>query len=151
MINIVLSSVLKPEYLNKDYKKLLLNVYKQEYETKSNNCGYIVKVNEIKDIISSMLNNNNDIIVESLCNCDIFKPEIDMNVECKIDMIHINGIFVSKYKIKILIPESSNNYSYKQNHFIYNKKSYYVNDNITIRIINIRYDKHTYSCIGKLI
>ena len=98
-----------------------------------------------------MLNNNNDIIVESLCNCDIFKPEIDMKVECKIDMIHVNGIFVSKYKIKILIPESSNNYSYKQSHFIYNGKSYNVNDTITIRIVNIRYDKYTYSCIGKLI
>ena len=151
MTNIVLSSVLKPEYLTKNYKNHLLLDYKQKYESTGNDLGYIVKVLNIKDVISSNINNNTEIIIESLCNCVIFKPEIGMKVKCIIDMIHVNGIFVSKYKIKILIPSSSNDYEYKHDSFIVENKEYRIGDEIDIEIVNIRYDKYIYSCIGKLI
>lgn len=151
MTNVVLSSILKPEYLTTNYKNHLLSDYKKKYESTGNELGYIVKVSSIKDIISSNISNNTEIIVESLCNCVIFKPEIGLIVRCTIDMIHVNGIFVSKYKIKILIPSSTNEYEYKHESFIVDDKEYRLGDDIDIEIVNIRYDKYIYSCIGKLI
>ena len=151
MTDVVLSSILKPEYLTTNYKNHLLSDYKKKYETTGNELGYIVKVSSIKDIISSNISNNSDIIVESLCNCIIFKPEIGSRVRCTIDMIHVNGIFVSKYKIKILIPSSINEYEYKHETFVVGDEEYRIGDEIDIEIVNIRYDKYIYSCIGKLI
>jgi DNA-directed RNA polymerase subunit E'/Rpb7 len=151
MTNIVLSSVLKPEHLTNNYKEHLLKGYRDKYESTGNDIGYIVNIFGIKDIISTNLNNNSEIIVESLCNCNIFKPEVGVIVKCVIDMIHINGIFVSIYKVKILIPSSSNEYEYFGNSFKIKNKTYNVGDELNIEIVNIRYDKYVYSCIGKLI
>ena len=151
MTDVVLSSILKPEYLTTNYKNFLLSDYKKKYESTGNELGYIIKVLNIKDIISSNINNSTEIIIESLCNCEIFKPEIGLNVRCVIDMIHVNGIFVSKYKIKILIPSSTNEYEYKYESFVVGGKEYRIGDDIEIEIVNIRYDKYVYSCIGKLI
>ena len=151
MTDVVLSSILKPEYLTNNYKNYLLSDYKKKYESTGNEFGYIVKVSSIKDIISSNISNNTEIIVESLCNCVIFKPEIGLKVRCIIDMIHINGIFVSKYKIKILIPSSTNEYEYKHESFVVGDEEYRIGDEIDVEIVNIRYDKYIYSCIGKLI
>ena len=151
MTDVVLSSILKPEFLTSDYKDYLLSDYKRRYESTGNDLGYIIKVSSIKDIISSNINNNTEIIVESLCDCLIFKPEIGLKVRCAIDMIHVNGIFVSKYTIKILIPSSTNEYEYKHDSFIVGDKEYNIGDEIDIEIVNIRYDKYIYSCIGKLI
>jgi len=151
MTDMVLSSVLKPEYLTSNYKEDLLSDYKRKYESTGSELGYIVKVSGIKDIISSNISNNTEIIVESLCNCVIFKPHVGLRVRCSIDMIHVNGIFVSKYKIKILIPSSTNDYEYKHESFVVGDKEYRIGDDIEIEIVNIRYDKYIYSCIGKLI
>ena len=151
MTNVVLSCVLKPEFLLPSYKEHILSEYRKKYESSANELGYIIKVNSIKDIISSNLNNNSNIIVESLCDCDIFKPDVGIKVRGVIDMIHINGIFVRKYEIKILIPSSGNDYTYCDNTFKYGGKEYKKGDEIDVEIINIRYDKFIYSCIGKLI
>tara|TARA_Y100000591_G_scaffold329343_2_gene357707 strand:+ start:358 stop:822 length:465 start_codon:yes stop_codon:yes gene_type:complete len=151
MSNLILTSILEPKFLTRDYKSNLLNIYRNQYESKGSKLGYIVKVLGIKDIISSNLNNNSEIIVESLCDCDIFKPILGMKVRCIIDMIHINGIFVSKYEIKILIP-SSDDYEYHKDFFKTRDGSKYsIGDELDIEIVNIRYDKFIYSCIGKLI
>lgn len=151
MTNVVLSTVLKPAYLTTNYKKDLLLDYKKKYESTGTKLGYIVTVSSIKDIISSNISNNTEIVVESLCDCVIFKPNIGLTVTCTIDMIHINGIFVSKYKIKILIPSSTNEYEYRHDSFVVDGEEYKIGDKIDIEIVNIRYDKFIYSCIGKLI
>lgn len=151
MTNVVLSTILKPEYLTSSYRNHILSEYKTKYESSANELGYIINVSKIKDIISSNLNNQSEIVVESLCECEMFKPEIDATITCVIDMIHVNGIFVSKYDIKILIPSNSNDYVYNVNVFSVNGKEYKIGDDIDIIIVNIRYDKNVYSCIGKLI
>jgi hypothetical protein len=151
MTHVVLSSILQPNCLTNFYKDHILDICKQKYESSSNELGYIIKVNYIKDIISSKLNNNSEIVIESLCDCNIFKPEVGIKVNCVIDMIHINGIFVRKYEIKILLPSSNNDYEYIGNSFKVGKKEYNIGDEIEIEIVNIRYDKFIYSCIGKLI
>ena len=145
-----LKSILQPKYLNSEYKRKLLQSYKGDYEKSSNENGYIVKINNIIDIVSSHINNNNDIIIVSKCNCSIFKPIPNMEVNCKIDLIHVNGLFMSKYDIKIMVPKSDE-YIFKSDHILINNKKYIVGNNLDIIIIDVRYYKNIYSCIGKLI
>jgi hypothetical protein len=145
-----LSSILQPKHLNKEYKTNLLINYKNDYENNSNDCGFIVKINNIENVITSFLNNSNEIIIKSKCDCIVFKPIVGMELDCKIDLIHINGLFLNKYGIKIMVP-SSGDYIYKQDHIVLNNVKYKVNDNISISIVNVRFYKNIYSCIGKLI
>ena len=139
-----------PRLLKKGYKQELLNLYRNKYNTKSIKNGYIININNIVDIISTILDNNNNIIVKSLCDCNIFTPTIGLQTMCNIDMIHINGIFVSKYNIKILIV-SDESYTYNNNTFIYKDTIYSKNDQINVELTNIRFEKNIYTCIGKLV
>ena len=100
--------------------------------------------------MSSHIDNETNIIVKSYCNCKVFKPVVGMEVECKIDIIHVHGIFLSNNGIKMIVP-SSDNYRYEINKFIFGTREYIVGDKIRIKIMNVRYDKFTYSCVGKLI
>lgn len=147
---LILTSVLEPRFLHKNFKDDLIKVYKDEYENKSLSEGYIVKIKKIEDIVSSVINNNNDIIVKSKCECEIFNPIVGDDMDCNIDLIHINGVFMSKYGIKIIVP-SSDDYKYNSNYIEVGGRKFRVGDNITIRIVNVRYDKFTYSCIGKIL
>ena len=150
MVLITLKSVFPPNLLEKGYKKNLINLYKEEFNNKSNKNGYIIDVNNIKEIISTFIDTNNNIMVNSLCDCEIFKPVIGAQLECQIDMIHINGIFVSKYDIKILIM-SNESYTYNNNKFTYKDKVYVKGDSILVEITNVRFEKYVYTCIGKLV
>lgn len=145
-----LKSILQPKYLNSEYKEKLLQAYKTDYEKSSNENGYIVKINNIIDIVSSCINNNNDIIIISNCDCTIFKPIPNMEVNCKIDLIHVNGLFMSKYDIKIMVPKTDD-YIFNTDYILINNKKYIVGDLLDIIIIDVRYYKNIYSCIGKLI
>tara|TARA_E500000331_G_C16871504_1_gene546403 strand:+ start:50 stop:283 length:234 start_codon:yes stop_codon:yes gene_type:complete len=73
-----------------------------------------------------------------------------MEVNCKIDLIHVNGLFMSKYDIKIMVPKTDD-YIFKSDHIMINNKKYIVGDLLDILIIDVRYYKNIYSCIGKLI
>ena len=150
MDNLVLNTVYPPHLLDKDYKTKVLSLYKDKYERNSITGSYIITVDNIVEIISTMLDKANNIIIRSLCNCNIFKPIIGNQLVCKIDMIHINGIFVSKYDIRILIP-SSDSYTYNNNTFTYKDKLYNKGDEICIELINIRFEKYIYTCIAKLV
>ena len=147
---LVLNVIFDPQYLTDGYKKVLLDVYKKKFEKKCTNDGYIVNINRIHKINSTLLTNNNQIDMISVCECDIIKPEIDMEVECVIDMIHVNGIFVNMCGIKMLIP-NSDEYEYYNEYFVYKNNKYIIGDNIKVKIINVRYDRYMYTCIGNLI
>jgi DNA-directed RNA polymerase subunit E'/Rpb7 len=150
MTELLLSSILHPQYLHNKYKDNLLQVYKEDYENKSNTYGYVISVHNISKILSSNINNNNEIIVESYCNCDVFKPVIGMEVECIISLIHVNGIFMGKHGVKMIV-SSSDDYEYSENKFRCDDKDYVVGDSISVTIVDVRYDKFSYSCVGKLI
>ena len=147
---LTLTSVLEPRFLHKKFKDDLIKVYRDKYENKSLSEGYIIKINKIEDIVTSVINSNNEIVVKSKCDCDIYNPVVGDDMECTIDLIHINGIFMSKYGIKIIVP-SSDDYKYNPGYIEVGDKKFEVGDDITIHIINVRYDKFAYSCIGKIL
>jgi hypothetical protein len=148
--DIELNIVFEAQYLCDGYKEVLLRLYKEKFEEKSNKEGYIISINAVRSIKSAKLSNNNEIIVVSECNCNIIKPEKGLELSCKIDMIHVNGIFVNMRGIKMLIP-NSDDYNYNNEYFIYKEDTYKIGDEIMVEIVNVRYDKFVYTCIGKLI
>jgi hypothetical protein len=150
MVLATLQIVYPPHLLIKGYQQELLHLYRKNYNTKSIKYGYIINIEEVKEIITTILDKNNNIIINSLCDCNIFKPEISLQLECMIDMIHINGIFVSKYNIKILIL-SNDSYTYNNNTFTYKDQVYNKGDNILVEITNVRFEKNIYTCIGTLV
>lgn len=148
-MKIVLDCVLKPEYLNKDYKKHILDILKKEYTFTSKQQGYIVDIKNIIDIIHNNIDHNHNIYIKTLCDVDVIKllKNIILN-DCEIIMIHNNGIFVKKYTIKILIPNTDNIFDYSQNVCHYKGKLLECGDKISVNIQDIRFEKNEYTCIG---
>tara|TARA_Y100000389_G_scaffold109146_1_gene106225 strand:- start:392 stop:850 length:459 start_codon:yes stop_codon:yes gene_type:complete len=148
-MKIVLDCILKPEYLNKGYKEHILNILKEEYIFTSKEQGYIIDIYNIEDIIHNYIDHNFDVRVKTLCDVDIIKLVKDIILEdCEIIMIHNNGIFVKKYTIKILIPNTDNVFDYNNNTCHYKDKLFECGDKISVQIQDIRFEKNEYTCIG---
>ena len=45
-------------------------------------------VNKILEIISSEINKDNQTVIQSKCDCEIFKPVVGIEISCVIDIIH---------------------------------------------------------------
>jgi len=148
--NLVLDCSLNPSDLNSNYQNVILKMLKELYENKSVHSGYIINVNKIKEYI------HNSIVdgitkVKTLCECDVYKPVVDDIITCKVNMIHINGIFVNKYDIKILIPNTLNIFDIQDNKCIYKGKIININDDINVVIKQIRFENFNYTCIGNIV
>lgn len=148
--NLVLDCDINPNQLNSNYKDIIYDILKNMYEKKSIKSGYIISINKIKDFIHNNINNG-VVSLKLLCECDVYKPIIDDTVNCKVEMIHINGIFVTKYNIKILIPNTLNIFEIRNNKCIYNEKEINIGDNIDITIKQIRFDNLNFTCIGDIV
>tara|TARA_Y100000114_G_C11672134_1_gene284297 strand:- start:190 stop:648 length:459 start_codon:yes stop_codon:yes gene_type:complete len=148
--NLVLKCILNPIQLNTKYKETIFNYLKENYENKSVNAGYIVNIISIKEFIHNTIYNGH-IIIKLLCYCDVFKPSVGDIVNCKVNMIHLNGIFVSIYNIKILLPNKDNIFNIQNNICIYNNRNINIGDYINVVIKNIRFDNFNYTCIGNII
>lgn len=147
--NLVLQCLLEPIHLNSSCKKTIFNLLKEKYEGNSVNAGYIIKVLSIKEFIHNTISNGN-VNIKMLCDCDVFKPIVDNVISCKVDMIHLNGIFVSIHNIKILIPNKNNMFDIRDNVCMYKDKSINIGDYIDIIIKHIRFDNNSYTCIGEI-
>ena len=149
--NIVLDCILEYDLLDKNYKKNILNNLQKIHNNTSISSGYIVEVNQILDIIYNEININNNLVLKVLCLVDLLKIEHDKEINnCKVVMIHNNGIFVNRFKIKILIPNNEENtFTYINNTCKYKNKIINLGDLIDIIIVDIRFEKNEYTCIGK--
>lgn len=148
--NIVLDYSIKPHNLHTNFNTILYDKIKEKYINKCVNAGYIININKIKEIIHNKIIDGN-IIVKMLCECDIYKPKTDDVINCKVNMIHINGIFVNKYNIKILIPNISNKFNIQNNVCKYGNKIINIGDNIDVVIKQIRFENFNFTCIGNIV
>ena len=143
--------VIKPEDFNKNLQNLITDVIKKK--ACSEEYGYIIEINKIiswKDMLSR--NNGSNIVVIKL-EAQTFLPKIGLVVNGIINMIFPQCIFAEYLDIKFVIP--ANNIELKD--FIYENQMFKNNDHIIqigdiikIEIVNIRYTKKQFSCIGKL-
>ena len=148
-MKIVLDCILEPKFLDKNYKEHLIEILKKKYTYVSVKQGYIVSVNKILDIIYNEIDTNYNLKIKTLCDTNIIKLDKGIILrDCKITMIHNNGIFVNKYTIKILIPNNDNLFEYENNSCRYKDKVLKCGDSIEVKIQDIRFEKNEYTCIG---
>ena len=147
---------LESKYLDSDYEEHILKKIKINMEnTCSYNHGYIISVNKILDIGENMISNaNSSVIFNVKYEVDILKPEIDDILNGTVCMIIEDGILLDiDEKIKILISaQSMKNYEYNKdkNVFVDGKDIIQMGMNIDTQVIQIQYEKHNFSYIGKL-
>lgn len=148
---IVLKSILEPRFLDKNYKQHILKNLRETHNNSAISTGYIIEVRDILDIIHNFININNLLEIKLLCLVDLLKLQVNSVIkDCEIVMIHNNGIFVNKYKIKILIPNNKlNSFEYQNNTCHYKDQLLTCGDIIDVIIVDIRFEKNEYTCIGK--
>lgn len=148
--NVVLTCKVQPHNLTGNCKNTMYELLKTRYVNKSLTIGYIINVNSIKEFIHNKIING-DVHVKMLCECDVYKPTINDIITCKVNMIHINGVFVSTYGIRILLPNTNNIFIIKNNQCIYNNRTININDSINVCIKQIRFENNNYTCIGDIV
>ena len=141
-----------PDKINTDYKELMLQTLEANKKLlHSRENGYVTKILKIinyKNIISPVSANiifNVKFLVETI----ILKKGLTLLVNVK--MIISHGILCNFRNIKIWIPsEQTNGYKYKSSIFEKNEEQIKVNDEIQVKLIEIRYEKNMFSCIALL-
>lgn len=152
---------LEPEYLDHNYKAYLFKKIKDNIQ---NECdkehGYYIDLKRIIKIDDNIITSNSQIIFNVEFEAETLLPEKDKEIEGAICMIFPSGVFINvKNKLKILLPISElSSYAYdqKSNSFISKDiksryKSLNKDDNIIIKILDLKYSKKQFSCFGKII
>lgn len=156
---IVIRHCLKPEFMDYQYKQHLIEFIRQQYEKKSfKDYGYIMEILGIVRILRQEIMSiipNNYFVLEVRVRS--FYPKIGQSFFMKIDRIFPHGIFFMEDMIRILVPLSLNEQIVIQKDFsswyVQDKKSgkiYRKNDLFFLELMDVRFEKDGFSCIGKL-
>ena len=159
-VNIPVEIFLSPDLMGRKYKDNIMKILKEKYEK---NCipewGYILKINKLVRMISDEIGNITPavkILIE--VNMTIIMPQIGMEFTMGIDIIFTHGIFIHRDKVRILIPIASMEGWTMIKDFtsqrLVNSQTNAVlktNDKINIKLVNVRFEKDGYSCIGEIL
>ena len=142
---------IKPNCLTSQLKKFILEEINKIYLNSCNKkYGYIVKINKIISYKNNNLSNiTNSIVFDIIFKALTLKPKIGITLDCNISMIFQHGIFANVNELKVLIPISNLgdfeiNFQPKSTPCINNKKmkkKCEIDDQILVRVTEIRYDK----------
>lgn len=128
-----------------------LSLFKEKYNSTCNKkYGYILDILKINKVLNSTISiyNGNCILT---CEIQIVNllPIIHNSIEGIIQKIYKEGIFLlCENCMKIFIPTEN----LKDNHYSGNLKDFKpkINEQIIVKIIDIRFSKGKYDCIGKI-
>ena len=143
--------MISPEDLDKNIKNLIKEQSMQK--SCSRDYGYIIDIIKIiswKDMLSR--NNGSNIITAQL-EAHTFLPKVGLVIDCMVNMIFPQGIFAEYLDMKLVIPACDDvlkNFIFENQMFKNNDKIVKIGDLIKVEILNIRYNKNNFSCIGKL-
>lgn len=155
---------LPPEKIDNDYHSHMMNLIKEKYENKCvSNYGYIILIQDIVRILADEIGTMIPfarVVVE--VSCIIFAPRVGMEFRIPIHIILTHGIFIHVERIRILIPmkqiehewelhKSSMMFHYLTRRHDHQGRQLKAGDEIRIRLINIRFEKHGYLCIADLV
>jgi DNA-directed RNA polymerase subunit E'/Rpb7 len=147
---------IEPKYLDKDLDIHLLNKLKKTIiGTCSYEYGYIININKIIKIFDNFIAPANSLIVFNIIyEAEVLKPKIGQYLKGTVCMVFQNGIFVNiNDKMKVLVPSSfMKSYTFCKNYFINNENNskISINDEVTVKITRIKYEKKEFGCIGEL-
>ena len=151
---------LDPQFLDNNYKTYLLKKLKDIIKNECNKeYGYYLDLKRIVCIKDNSITSNSEIIFTIEFEVETLLPVKDKEFEGTICMIFVSGVFVNiKNKLKVLLPITElKNYTYCNltNTFISNDENsrYKIlkkNENIRIKILDLKYSKKQFSCFGKI-
>jgi DNA-directed RNA polymerase subunit E'/Rpb7 len=149
--------ILEPMYLNSNIMNNLLEKLKILTDNEcSKDIGYIIKINNIKNIISNSISTaNSDIIFNIEYEALVLKPEVDKVYEGTVMGILSNGILIDILnKLKIFIPQTNlNEFTINNNILIFseNKEEIKIKDKINVKIKGVKYSNKNFICYGIII
>lgn len=160
MIKIINQKVsIEAMYLDSDIEYHLLAKLKRIMKDKCTaDDGYFININKITCIGDNTIENANSLVIcDVIYEAEVLKPTKGQILSGKVCMVFQHGIFVDIYgKMKVLVPSTSmNNYTYNEsdNNFtspLLLEKTIENGVDIDINIVDIKYEKKQFSCIGKL-
>ena len=143
-------------YLDSNIKEHILNKVKKTMEGKCTfDNGYIINVNKLLKIGDNTIGCANSLVIFNITyEAEVLKPEKGQILHGKVCMVFQHGIFVDVYgKMKVLVPATSmDQYEYQQpeNIFTWGKKKIENGVDISVDIVDTKYEKKQFSCIGRL-
>lgn len=157
MIQIIKQKVsIDAMYLDKDIEHNILLKLKKTMEGRCTfDNGYIITVNKIINVGSNTIGSANSLIIFDITyEANTLRPEKGVVLSGKVCMVFKHGIFVDICgKMKVLVPSNFiEGYEYQQdsNSFTF-LESIIKNDvEVSVDIVDMKYDKKQFSCIGKL-
>jgi len=143
-------------YLDSDIKYHILNKLKKTMEGKCTfDNGYIISVNKLLEIGDNKIGCANSLVIFNVTyEADVLKPEKGHILSGKVCMVFQHGIFVDIYgKMKVLVPATSmEQYEYQQGENIFTRGKNTIENgvDVSVDIVDTKYEKKQFSCIGKL-
>jgi len=114
--------------------------------------GYIMDIKNIRIISNTISRLSGKCIFKVKYDIVSLKPQPGHVYVGFVNIIFKEGIFVEYHNIKILIPYTSmKNWVYKTSTYTLDDRTVSVGDWIKVLIGSVRYDNHTYQCIGSII
>ena len=149
--------ILTPEELTKDFKSILLQKVKEEYEGKAiENYGLIKSVEKIIKIEEErILDPVPNVLFHIKVGVISYIPIKDDIIDMKIEKIIPYGIFLQMESFRVLIPISNLDQNVRidvgKSAIIIKEKEEYKKDmNLQIQLQEIRYEKNGYNCLAKV-
>lgn len=163
--NILINGTIQftPNEIEEDIYPKILDKINKKYIKCNMEHGYVLKIQKIDKKFSVKINNNtSNIIFYIKFIAQRILPEVDKILTCKVQAIFNHGIFAQiEDKIKIIIPIASlSKFSYIKDGnetfpdtpiFYSEKRTIHKDMYIKIQIIDVKYAKNRYNCIGKLV
>lgn len=163
-IEINTRTYLEDIYLNSDYEKHLLEKIRKELtNTRTDEYGYISKVNKIVKIIDTRISSaNSNVVFTLIVSVATIKPLINTIVQGQIKKISDDGIFVevaNTYYV-LITKKLLEDYTLVYNNDYENIVSHYLDTNgnklsvgcvVDVYLTEIKYNIHRgYNCMGKI-
>ncbi len=144
--------IMKPSEITTDLNEFLIETIRANRQyLNSEEHGCIAKINKIidhKNIVSPVTAN---IVYTVEIEVERLLPKKGLKLLVEIKMLLSTGILCQLYDIKFWIPvNKAGGYKYMNNRYIKGDAELHEGDNIQIQILEIRYEKKTFSCIALL-
>lgn len=157
--SITIRFCLLPVYIDADYQEHLLQCMRDKYERKSiKEHGHVFKILCIEDILKEeIMSIVPNVFFKMRVSVLLYNPQIGDVLDMAIDKIFHHGIFLIEDTIRVMIPTGlCRDYTIQKDFSSYylapkteGMKNLRRGDPLRIRLLEIRFEKDGFSCIGE--
>ena len=143
----------EPRYLTADIMNTITEKVYEKYRNFCNqNWGYIIDIKNIK-VIKNMIDRvSSNIFFTVGIEAESFLPKEDSEIDTTIQMVFQHGIICKFQDMNILIPIVTIPDAKFENGVVKKDgKTFKKDDEIKVGLTKVKYEKHKYSAVGKLV